>query len=125
MLPASIRLAEGLTASTSLGVSFHPGEDAASTGFKVGQALNWRARPRLNLLVEAVFTRGDSPLGESDDGDDESLVVSPGVQYAVLLRRDAQLVPGIAIPIGVGPSEGERAVMFYLSLEHPFGRRRR
>jgi len=29
-------------------------------------------------------------------------------------------VPGIAFPIGVGPSAGDDAVLLYLSFEHPF-----
>jgi hypothetical protein len=29
-------------------------------------------------------------------------------------------VPGIALPIGVGASRGEKAVFLYLSFEHPF-----
>ena len=29
-------------------------------------------------------------------------------------------VPGIAVPIGVGPSAGEKGMIFYLSFEHPF-----
>jgi hypothetical protein len=33
-----------------------------------------------------------------------------------------QIVPGIAAPIGIGPSGGETALFFYLSLEHPFAR---
>jgi hypothetical protein len=30
-----------------------------------------------------------------------------------------QVVPGIGVPIGVGPSGGEYGVFLYLSLEHP------
>mgnify|MGYP003416988619 CR=1 FL=1 len=33
---------------------------------------------------------------------------------------DLQIVPGISVPIGIGPSRGETAIFFYLSLEHPF-----
>lgn len=121
LLPASIQLAHGLTASTNLGASFQLGEEDAEPGWSVGQGLVWRATPRLNLLVEAVWSRGESPLGEVES-DEASLVVSPGLQYALVLRDGLQVVPGLAFPVGVGPSEGQRAVMFYLSLEHPFGR---
>ena len=31
-----------------------------------------------------------------------------------------QIVPGVAVPVGVGPSEGEYGVIGYLSFEHPF-----
>ncbi len=119
MLPASVRLAEGLAANTNAGLSVHP--DDGGTSWQVGEGLIWRALPRLNVLLEGVFSHGESPL-EAAEEEDESLLVIPGAQLAFPLG-DAQLVPGIAFPLGVGPSDGQRAVMFYLSLEHPFGRR--
>jgi hypothetical protein len=42
------------------------------------------------------------------------------VRAAVNLAGGLQVVPGVSVPIGLGPSRGERAVFFYLSLEHPF-----
>jgi hypothetical protein len=33
-----------------------------------------------------------------------------------------QIVPGIAVPLGIGPSDGERSIFLYLSIEHPFRR---
>lgn len=120
-LPASLRLAERLTSNTSLGVAFQLGEEDAEPGYTVGQGLFWRATPRLNLVVEAVWSRGESPFGDAE-AEEESLVVSPGLQYAVVLREGLQVVPGIAFPIGAGPSEGKRAVMLYFSVEHPFRR---
>jgi hypothetical protein len=35
-----------------------------------------------------------------------------------------QIVPGLALPIGLGPIAGERGVFAYLSFEHPFGKAR-
>jgi hypothetical protein len=29
-------------------------------------------------------------------------------------------VPGVAVPIGLGPSHGDRSLLLYLSFEHPF-----
>jgi len=121
MVPASVRLFEGLVASTNAAFSVHP-EDGG-TSWQVGQGLIWRAHPRLNFLLEGVYSHGESVL-EGADEEDEGFIVSPGVQVAFPLGEDAQLVPGIAFPVGAGPSSGQRAVMFYLSLEHPFGRRR-
>jgi len=31
-----------------------------------------------------------------------------------------QIVPGVAFPMGVGPSRHEKSVFLYLSFEHPF-----
>jgi hypothetical protein len=120
-LPASVRIAPALVSNSTVSVTWRPGGGRA--GFTAGEGLVWRAHRRLNLLLEAAWARGESPFG--DDGeDDESFVVSPGVQYALILRDDVQLVPGFAVPVGVGPSAGHRALMIYLSLEHPFTHRR-
>ena len=35
-------------------------------------------------------------------------------------RFPREIVPGLAVPIGIGPSRGDRQVFFYLSFEHPF-----
>lgn len=120
-LPASVRLADGLTSNTSLGVSFPLGEEDGEPGYTAGQGLFWRATPRLNVVVEATWSRGESLFGEVE-AEEESVVVSPGLQYALVLGEGLQVVPGIAVPIGVGPSEGQRAVLLYFSVEHPFTR---
>lgn len=125
MLPASVRLSETLVANTNVGVSFAVDDFDGKPGLTLGEGLVWRPQPRLNLLMEAVWSRGEPLLGEASEGEDESLIVSPGLQYAFSLRDDVRLVPGIAFPVGVGPSDGQRAVMLYLSLEHPFGRSER
>jgi hypothetical protein len=46
--------------------------------------------------------------------------VNPGLRYAIDLPSGLQIVPGISMPIGIGPSEGEYGGLFYLSFEHPF-----
>jgi hypothetical protein len=38
--------------------------------------------------------------------------------------RDLQIGPGVAVPIGVGPSRGVRALFVYLSVEHPLRKAR-
>jgi hypothetical protein len=50
----------------------------------------------------------------------QDLYVSPGIRWAFNFRNGLQIVPGIAVPIGVGPSAGEKGMIFYLSFEHPF-----
>jgi hypothetical protein len=45
--------------------------------------------------------------------------VSPGIRWAWNFPTGLQVVPGIAVPIGVGPSRGDRALFLYLSFEHP------
>lgn len=53
---------------------------------------------------------------------DQAVFVSPGVRWAHDFDSGLQIVPGIAVPLGLGPSHADRAVFFYLSFEHPFRR---
>jgi hypothetical protein len=46
--------------------------------------------------------------------------LSPGMRWAYNFRNGLQIVPGIAAPIGVAPSWGEKGFILYLSFEHPF-----
>jgi hypothetical protein len=95
------------------------GERGASTSFAAGQSFIWLAHSNVNVMVEALYTRTELAL---DGGARriETLTVNPGLRGAINFASGLQIVPGIAVPIGVGPSAGERGVFFYLSLEHPF-----
>jgi hypothetical protein len=123
-LPLSLVLSPTLVAHTNAAVGFLPQADtelgprgAAFTG-ALGQSLVWLAHPRVNLLVEAAW----ETYQEEDAGDDtESLFISPGVRAAFDVGA-VQVVPGIAVPIGVGQSNGERMLFLYLSLEHAYRR---
>ena len=48
-------------------------------------------------------------------------LVSPGARYAFNLRN-AQLVVGVAVPIGLTSESPDYGLFFYLSFEHPFMR---
>ena len=117
-LPVSFAFAEGWTSNSSVGVSFTPGED--EVGFTAGEGVMRRVGSSLNLLVEALYSTDESPIpGDETEG---SVFVIPGFQYAFDLSPRVQLVPGVAMPIGVGKANGERGVLLYLSIEHPLPR---
>lgn len=42
-----------------------------------------------------------------------------GVWFAINLKSGLQIVPGLSVPIGIGPSEEEYGGLLYLSFEHP------
>lgn len=124
-LPLSAVLSRALVTHLNLAGTWVPsaavaaGGSAPMTGISVGQGLVWLAHQHLNLLVEALYGRTDL---QARDGRrrTESLFLSPGLRAAI----DAgglQIVPGLALPVGVGPSAGEMGLFFYLSFEHPFG----
>ena len=96
------------------------GEEAGTTALSLGQSVVWLARPKLNFLVETVWTRAQSVAGPGLTESSDALVVSPGLRFANDFSSGLQVVPGIAFPIGIGPSRGQHSVFVYLSLEHPF-----
>ena len=44
------------------------------------------------------------------------------MRWAHNLKSGLQIVPGIAVPIGIGPSSGDTGVLLYLSFEHTLWR---
>jgi len=124
-LPLSAVLARSLVTHLNLGATYVPSawasasESAPLTGFAAGQSLVWLAHERLNFLVEALYTRTDLHARAGTQRS-ESLTLNPGLRAAFDFASGLQIVPGASLPIGVGPSQGELGVFFYLSFEHPF-----
>ena len=129
-LPLSLTLSDAWVAHSNAGLT-HTfsardafGREAGTTGYNLGQSLIWLVHPNLNLMLEAAWTRDEEVAGADRTGHSTSFVVAPGVRGAVNLPSGLQVVPGVAVPLGLGPGDGERALFLYLSFEHPFGARR-
>ncbi len=45
--------------------------------------------------------------------------MSPGIRWAYNFKSGLQIVPGLATPLGVGPSSGDKGIIIYLSFEQP------
>lgn len=127
-LPLSLVLSGRFVAHTNLGITRvfsakdAEGNRANLTSASAGQSVVWLAHRNFNVLVEAVVATNEY-LG--DDGlpaRRTDALVSPGVRAAINLPGDFQIVAGLAVPIGVGPSSGQRSLFLYLSAELPFWR---
>ena len=72
-----------------------------------------------NLMTEFVGGAneviGDGGIVETE----RSFFINPGMRYAIDFDCGLQIVPGLSVPIGIGPSAGEYGVFLYLSFEHP------
>lgn len=125
-LPISIQHTAHIVTHWNAGATWVPHalderRDAAGTvGVNLGQSLVWLASPRVNFLVETLWTSSESVVGPHQTQRSQDLYVSPGIRWAHNLKGNLQIVPGIAAPIGIGPCAGEKGVIFYLSFEHPF-----
>ncbi|MEA2490172.1 MAG: hypothetical protein QOH21_1964 [Acidobacteriota bacterium] len=116
MLPVSLVLSPRFVAHWNAGVALTPARDQRA--WTAGQSIVWLAHPRVNALVETVWTRNDLEAGARET----TLVISPGIRWSYNLPGGLQIVPGIAIPFSVR-GEDSRAVIAYLSFEHPFSRK--
>lgn len=129
-LPLSLVLSERVVTHWNAGATITPsarnadGASARTTDYNLGQSFVWLLRPRLNLLLETVWSSEENVEGEGETSRRRSAFISPGVRWAYNLANDLQVVPGIALPIGVGPSRRDYGIFLYLSFEHPFGRSR-
>ena len=125
-LPVSATIARRVVSHWNAGATVTPsaknalGQQAATTGYNLGGSVIWLVRPAFNVVVEVAWTRSETVSGPDATATSEDLSVSPGIRWAHNFSSGLQIVPGIAFPIGAGPSKGENAVFVYLSFEHPF-----
>ncbi|MEO5580164.1 MAG: transporter [Gemmatimonadaceae bacterium] len=125
-LPVSGMLSQSFVTHFNAGATYTPsaenaaGDRRPTTGFNAGQSLIWLARPALNLMLELAWNRNEDLLENGDRARSNGLLLAPGVRGALNFPSGLQIVPGIAVPIGIGPSKGERSVFFYVSFEHAF-----
>jgi hypothetical protein len=125
-LPVSIQHSAHWVTHWNAGASWAPharnelGQSAGVTGVNLGQSVVWLAKPRVNLLVETLWTTTEKIVGPGKTNWSQEMYVSPGIRWSYNFKNGLQIVPGIAMPIGIGPSAGERGVILYLSFEHPF-----
>jgi hypothetical protein len=88
----------------------------------IGQSLVFLAHPNVHLLAEVAWDTEESLVAVGVTDRTESFFFAPGIRGAINLASGMQIGPGIAIPIGLGPSSGDRALFVYLSVEHAFSR---
>ncbi len=127
-LPLSVVLAPRWVTHGNLGATFVPsarsasGERAATRSFNLGWSLIRLAQVRLNLMLETVWARAETAVGAGLAAHQETFFLSPGIRWSYNFKSGLQIVPGVAFPIGLGPSKGDNALFLYLSFEHPFGK---
>ncbi len=126
VLPISIVLAPSLVTHLNAGATVTPRAHgsgtvrARTTSFGAGASAIWLARPWVNLMLESVWARTQSVNASGLTRTDDSYFISPGIRWAINFPSGLQIVPGIAYPIGLGPSGGTGYLFLYLSFEHPF-----
>jgi hypothetical protein len=96
------------------------GGRAATRDLTAAASAIWHATRAVNVMLELAWAREEIAVGRDARLAEESAWLSPGLRAAIDFPSGLQIVPGVAFPIGFGPSDGERSVLVYLSFEHGF-----
>lgn len=124
-LPASVVLSDHLVTHWNAGTTYTPsakdalGEKANLNDFNLGQSFIWQPSSVFNVMLETIWQSEESVIAPRLTERSSTAFVNPGIRWAHNFKSGLQIVPGIAVPIGIGPSRGDRGVFFYLSFEHP------
>ncbi len=124
-LPLSVVLSRHFVTHWNAGATWIPNarnqanHRARSWGYNFGQSTVWLATPRFNVLVETLWTGSDSVVAPGRTEPAHDLFISPGARWAYNFSSGLQIVPGVAVPLGVGSSSGQKGFILYLSFEHP------
>jgi hypothetical protein len=127
-LPLSVVLNRKLVTHWNAGATFVPnaqgpaGNRASTSAYNLGQSFIWLIHPQVNLMLETVFSSAQEVVGKDRTIWENTFLLSPGIRWAYNFKNGLQIVPGIAVPVGLGPRAGEKGVFLYLSFEHPFER---
>ena len=125
-LPVSVVLHPRLITHWNIGGTFIPHAQnvdhlrANTVGYNLGQSFIAVLHPRFHILLETYAGAFQSVVGRGATAWSQTLYLSPGVRFAFNMKKGLQIVPGVAAPVGIGPSTGERGIFLYLSFEHPF-----
>ncbi len=123
--PLSVELTDKIVTHWNMGATFTPRakndaggkENIRSTNY--GASLIYLVNENFNLMLEAAGTSTDTAIIDGAKTTENTLFINPGVRFAINFKSGLQIVPGLSVPIGVGPSEGEYGGLLYLSFEHP------
>jgi len=125
-LPLSVKLDRRFVTHWNAGATAVPhannaaGDRGSAIGYNLGSSVIWLVHPRFNVMLEGLFNSAEQIVARDKTEWSNSLYLSPGIRWAHNFKNGLQIVPGIAAPIGAGPSTGEKGVFLYLSFEHPF-----
>ena len=124
-LPVSYLLSRKLVTHYNLGVTIVPNAKNADgstfnmINYNYGLSMILLLCQHFNFMLEVsgntLTTRGNNENKPVFN----SLLINPGFRYSIDFKSGLQIVPGIAVPIGLDSLKGETWIFAYLSFEHP------
>ncbi|MGK2935501.1 MAG: hypothetical protein ACSLFE_09715 [Gemmatimonadaceae bacterium] len=125
-LPVSLEIGRTLAAHWNVGGSVIPsaraedGTRRTANELFAGASFIWLLHPTLNMLVESVWSRAETPGIGGTRTSETSLTLVPAVRGAINLRPGAQIVPGAGLTLDARDGMRVSGLLLYLSFEHGF-----
>ena len=124
-LPVSYLISRKIVTHYNLGVTIVPnakdaeGSEYDLINYNYGISVIILLYKNFNFMLEAAGNTVTSRSGNASKKILNTLLLNPGLRYAINCKSGLQIVPGIAFPIGMGSLKGEIWTFGYLSFEHP------
>lgn len=90
--------------------------------YSLGASAIYAVTPRFNLMLECIANLDEEPDDRGRRDHATSVILSPGARYAFNFKNDAQMVVGLAAPIGLTSAAPDFGIFLYFSLKHAFAR---
>lgn len=119
-LPLSKIVADRWTVHGNAGGTYYPGvagDDPRSVN--LGASVVYAVSEDFNLMLEAVGNWQGEPNGSGGSDHSATVLLSPGFRTAINFSN-AQMVLGLAVPVGLTSDSPDYGVFLYFSFEHPF-----
>jgi hypothetical protein len=123
-MPFSFICSRWLVTHYNIGLTYTPNEkdgpdnNTDVTNINYGSSAVFLLSRNFNLMFEVACNDTFYKTDTFGTIKDNSLLLNPGFRFAINFKSGLQIVPGLAMPIGIGPSEGTYGVFAYLSFEH-------
>jgi hypothetical protein len=124
-LPFSYILSRKIVTHYNLGVTITPkaknadGSKSDLATYNYGLSLILLLSKNFNFMLESVGNTTINKTKYANTQISSSLLINPGLRYAINFKSGLQIVPGVAVPVGLGSSKGQSGIFTYLSFEHP------
>ncbi len=124
-LPLSVALSNTWVTHWNLGSTIIPDARNAARetsdlyGFNFGTSFIYLVAENFNLMCEGVWNATENVPKEGATTMENAFYINPGFRFALNFKNGLQIVPGLAAPIGIGPSTDNFGLLSYLSFEHP------
>lgn len=124
-LPCSFLLSRKIATHYNLGVTVTPNSKYAYGSrfdqiiYNYGISMILLLNRNFNFMLEVVGNTTSIKPVNTNSTTSSSLFINPGIRYAINFKSGLQIVPGFAVPVGLGSSKGNSGVFAYLSFEHP------